>query len=250
MVKIEVDFWTTGFHGEEFGIKQKEQWMAKSRQFTRDMDIFGAIKIDGESSGLIAYRENALKEDNRLVIRAFTKGGAWIGSLEELLAKEIRNTALLDAPTLSYAIILSKYDYIVTIEKIIKPGLFKKETYVFDIFNEKKEIETFAIISDRMSLGADFSVVRTKDDKKVASLDSKVLNIGGRIDIKYHDKSIENNIALRNILILFAASLRFVEEQKDKVMHLVRKLRKDKEFVLEIADEELALYKNPRRIKY
>ena len=38
------DLYSTGFHGEEVGLRQYEVWRAKSRQFTKDADIIGKIE--------------------------------------------------------------------------------------------------------------------------------------------------------------------------------------------------------------
>ncbi|MGQ4832724.1 MAG: hypothetical protein ACP6IS_02350 [Candidatus Asgardarchaeia archaeon] len=247
--QIHIDFWATSLHGEEIGIKQKEQWISKSRQFTKDMDIYGKIIRDKEDFGIVAFRTRALEKENRLVVRAFTDRGAWIGSLEELLSKEIRNTVLLNEPTLSYAIIQPDYDYVTVIDRIIKRGLFQREYYVFDIFIEKGTIETYTLESARVSLGSDFSVRRENDGKKVATIDSKVLNIGGAVEIKFHDDKAKENQVLERILIMFAAGLRFADEQKRKIERLVKEFKEEKK-AIKIPKEELALYENPRRIKY
>ncbi len=247
--KIHIDFWATSLHGEEIGIKQKEQWISKSRQFTRDMDIFGKIIRDGDDYGIVAYRTKALEKDKRLVVRGFTDKGVWIGSLEELLAREIRNTVLLDEPTFSYAIIQPDYDYVTIIDRVIKRGLFQKEYYVFDIFIDKGVIETYTIESARVSLGSDFTVKRENDGKKVATIDSKVLNIGGAVEIRFHDEKAKENPVLERVLTMFAAGLRFADEQKKKIEEL-KKQFKGKGGVFKIPREELALYENPRRIKY
>ncbi|MGI9386688.1 MAG: hypothetical protein ACR2OX_04600, partial [Methyloligellaceae bacterium] len=52
-----VDLWVTDLHGVEIGIYQHSRHRAKSRQFTKDMDIFGEVKEDGERAALLAFRE-------------------------------------------------------------------------------------------------------------------------------------------------------------------------------------------------
>ena len=42
--KIVLDLWRTKLHGVTTGIKQQEEHMAKSRQFNRDMKLFGEVK--------------------------------------------------------------------------------------------------------------------------------------------------------------------------------------------------------------
>ena len=50
--KIIVDLWRIKLHGEIVGIKQKEEHMAKSRQFNRDLELFGEVReeINGEEA--------------------------------------------------------------------------------------------------------------------------------------------------------------------------------------------------------
>ena len=57
--KIVVDFWATGLHGEEIGIRQLEQHRAKSRQFSKDLDIYGSIIEDGNKVGFVGWRTEA-----------------------------------------------------------------------------------------------------------------------------------------------------------------------------------------------
>ena len=60
--KIELDLWKTGMHGIEMGIKQDEQHRAKSRQFSKDMDIIGEYK-DGDRKGYVGYRTTPWDEE-------------------------------------------------------------------------------------------------------------------------------------------------------------------------------------------
>ena len=59
--KIIVDLWKTRMHGEIIGIKQKEEHMAKSRQFNRDLELFGEVrevkKGEEETVGYLGYRK-------------------------------------------------------------------------------------------------------------------------------------------------------------------------------------------------
>ena len=78
---FEVDLWVTNLNTTEIGIYQHSRHRAKSRQFTKDMDIYGAVKENGEKTGLIGYRKELWKSNNgmdkRLVIKQFTDEMNW-----------------------------------------------------------------------------------------------------------------------------------------------------------------------------
>ena len=98
--KITVDFWATDWHGEEIGIRQAEQHRAKSRQFSKDMEIYGAILENGNKIGFVGWRkeawESGIDEEpeeiqgevlgpskaqiGRLIIKSFTNESNWTGT--------------------------------------------------------------------------------------------------------------------------------------------------------------------------
>ena len=80
--KITVDLWRTKLHGVTTGIKQTEDHMAKSRQFNRDMKLFGEVrekkKGKDETIGYLGYRKGLWDDEKdklkrRLVIKLFSK---------------------------------------------------------------------------------------------------------------------------------------------------------------------------------
>ena len=54
-----IDFWATDLHGEEVGVRQDAQHRAKSRQFSKDMEIYGALFEDGKKVGFVGWRKEA-----------------------------------------------------------------------------------------------------------------------------------------------------------------------------------------------
>ncbi len=81
---IDVDLWRTKLHREEWGIRLEAQRAQKDRQWTRDMDMIGEIKKDGETYGFLGQREKLWKAkdplERRFVMKMFSKGGYWRGS--------------------------------------------------------------------------------------------------------------------------------------------------------------------------
>jgi len=246
----EVNFWATGMHGAEIGLKQKEQWMAKSRQFTRDTDIYGSVSEDEKEVGFVAYRENLWNEEKRLVVKIFSKGGTWKGSMEELIGEELKKSLYADKPSPVFAIILPRYDYVTVVERVFRPGLMQKEAYAFRIINKDRTLEVYSVVGARASLGNDFKVIRENDTKEVGKLDSKVLDIGGKVHIELKDELAAKNDILFDILVCFAASLKFLDDIKDAINDRLKRLDKEKlKYRVELDRDEVLLYTNPRRIK-
>ena len=85
-VKFEVSLWLTDSNTTEIGIYQQDRYRAKSRQFTKDMDILGEVKEDGKRVGLVAYRKDAWKKETdmkrRMVIKLFTDEVNWRGTMD------------------------------------------------------------------------------------------------------------------------------------------------------------------------
>ncbi len=253
--KFVVDFWATGLHGEELGIRQKEVYRSKSQQFTVDMDIVGAFEEDGEKKGILGIREKAWEEgeikgnelSKRLILRMFTEGGSWLGSIEELIVKETTRSFSVNQELPVFGTIIPKYKYIIDIEKARKPAT-GTDSYFFEFMTDdkKKTMEIFEIKEKRASLGADFNVINKAKNKKVADIDGKVVDIGGKFEIKLFDKELAKDTAFNNTLILFASTLKYQGEITDRIKKIMS-LVKDGKMVLKPAKPELDLMRNPRR---
>lgn len=249
-IKAEINFWATSLHGQELGIKQKEVWMAKSRQFTRDMDIVGSISENGKDSGFVAYRKKLWESNKRLVVKTFSKTGSWQGSLEELVAEELKSSLYADEPTPAFAIILPRYNYITTVRRIYRPGLRQKETYAFQVIDNDQNVEIYTIVGARFSIGNDFKIIRENDVKEIGRIDSKVLDIGGKVEVALNDELAVKNVNLFNILVTFTSSLKFLDWVKDALKERLKALEKQKlKYKIKLARDETLLYTNPRRIK-
>ena len=89
-----VDLWLTDLNSVEIGILKQTQHRAKSRQFSKDMDVIGQIKEDGERKGILAYREGLWKSEDkmqqRLVIKLFSEKMNWRGTLDMMLGRSLQ----------------------------------------------------------------------------------------------------------------------------------------------------------------
>lgn len=252
--KIVVDLWKTGLHGAEIGIREKETRMSKSRQFTRDMDLIGAVEIDGEKAGHVGMRKDpwelpkkAKKEDEykrRLIIKAFNESGNWEGTIEELNAFELKNSIAVGEPQPAFMGVVSGTKYLTLIEKLHTRW---RANYSFQLVNpDESSVGLFTIKADRFSLGSDW-YIEDVTGKKVAEVDGKVLDIGGEFEIKIFDEELGKNKVFVNTLKLFAATLKYLGDIEDKIKDTVNAIRKG--YKLEVEKSEIKFFKNPRLIR-
>ena len=252
--KVVVDLWKTGLHGAEIGIREKETRMSKSRQFSRDMDLIGAVEVDGEKAGHVGMRKRpwelekgAKKEDKykrRLIIKAFNESGNWDGTIEELLGWEIKNSVSVGEPQPAFMCVVSGTKYLTLIEKLHTRW---RANYSFQLVKEdESSVELFTIKADRFSLGSDW-YIEDVTGKKVAEVDGKVLDIGGEFEIKIFEEELGKNKVFVNTLKLFAATLKYLGDIEDKIKDTVNAIRKG--YKLEVEKKEIKFYKNPRLIR-
>lgn len=258
-VNYTVDFWKTSLHGEEIGVRQREVLMSQSRQFTKDMDLYGDLEKDKDKFGVIGYRasiwdEEELKNifDQRLVIKAFKQSEAenisWWGSIEELVGKEIAKSFGTGEPLPVFAIILDVDKLVHTVEKVYR-GKLRTDTYALSIYNEDKEtFEAYKIIGKRVTLGADYKVFNAEKNKQVALIDGKIANIGGKCDLKIMDPALSENDVFIRSLILFTSTLKFQGEMENRVINALKEIEAGK-LKIKPDYEELGLMRNPRYLK-
>ncbi len=245
-----VDLWKTGAHGIEVGIKKEDQLRAKSRQFTKDMDIIGEVKKDGAENGYIAFREDPWKRElpNKCVIlKYFSKSINWKASLEQLVAKSIMQSQAADLSLPTFMINISKTDYLITVEKIRRRPKMGKDMFAFNIIDEEMVVNTFSIETDRFSIGSDWFVYDQRRNK-IAQIDGAKFNIGGKFTIEIDTTNEHYHKALDTVLILFSALNRYLDELEKDLEKSIDMI-KDGKIKAEITKEEAMLYLNPRRIK-
>jgi len=244
MVKISVDLWRTSLHGVEIGIKQKEELMSRSRRFTRDTDIIGKVEVDDEEYGYVAYRTGPWSKESiyekRLTARLFTKDIEWLASIDENFGREILLTLANEEPSPAFIIAHSGQRVVYYIERI-RPRFLETDAFLFTYIDEDNVLHPLLIKSKRFSIGSDWGVTDMRTDKEIAKVDGKVLDIGGRWEIK---TKLEDK-RLWHCLILFATILRFYDEINEKLEKLYKELRKGKALI-KLTKTDLSLFYNPR----
>ncbi len=252
--KITLDLWKTRLHGEIVGIKQKEEYMAKSRQFTRDLELFGEViekkKGEDQTIGYVGYRKSLWDEEKdnlerRLVIKLFSKSMYYQGTLEEMVGREFTRSLSARHDFPSFNLMIDDYEYLIPLNKI-RGGWFVPEWFVFRIDDEEGFIPI--ILKHKMGLGIDYRVINGIGDIQFGKIDGKKFDVGGRYDIslKSTDERLVDNVLVR-VLILFAASLKFHEEIFKKIKKGTKKMKKN-EWQPSLSNEEKLLRRNPRAI--
>lgn len=246
-----VDLWKTGAHSVEVGIKKEEVLRAKSRQFTKDMDIFGNVKDKKNDLGYVAYREEPWKEDvpnKRIIIKNFTKSMNWKGSVEELVARGVSQSLAAGKPLPAFMINLTSNSRLIKLEKVQKHGSFGKSVFSFVLVDDNSnEFSSFIIQADRLTIGSDWDVLDRRGEK-IAEIDGAGFNIGGKYTIRIDEKASTFRKELDDVLILFAALSKFLEDVEKKLEKTMKYLEKEENKLI-IAKEESMLYANPRLIK-
>ncbi|MHA2252830.1 MAG: hypothetical protein ACXAD7_20880, partial [Candidatus Kariarchaeaceae archaeon] len=248
---IIVDLWKTGAHGIEVGLRQDEQHRAKSRQFSKDTDIIGEYKEDGETKGYTTYRQDPWKAEvlkRKLVLKTFTKSMSWKGTLEEMLGRGMAQTFAAGKSLPTFIINLGKTKQLITLEKVQRAKSMGREIYSFFIVDDESEtVHPFTIEADRFTLGSDWNVYDAKHDK-VAKIDGSKFNVGGLYKIKLDTKKETYRNELPEVLTLFATLNKFLEDVGKK-MEKAKDIIADGKGVLVVDNDEKLLYHNPRLIK-
>jgi len=267
--RIIVDFWATKMHGATIGVRREDQRRAQSRQYTKGMEVRGEVEFQGKDKGkewTIAFNEDTwdvddesklrsrfkdkkeAKMNRRIIIKTFTKlddkkGGRWTGTLESSLIDSMSLSIGTRKPLPVFKVVLpgDKFVY-----NIYRNHTLAGQRYMFYIIDEKtKEFRYFEIESEMFAIGEDFRVEDCATGKQVAYVDGKVIDIGGKWEIKFKDKNLAGNPTFRQILILFACLSKFLDDVNDSVKDLYKAITK-KKYKFRPDAFELSLYKNPR----
>lgn len=266
--RIIVNYWATKLHSDTVGIKKQAQQRAASRQFTKGMEIQGEVEFKGKDSKrmVIAFNEDRWKLDDdgelvkkykkkeiaklhrRIILKTFTeleeeKGGRWTGTLESSLIDSMSMSIGTRKPLPMFKIILpgDKYVY-----NLYRTHTITGQRYMFYLMDKKtQELRHFEIEGQAFAIGEDFRVEDSATGKKVAYIDGKVIDLGGKWEIKLKDKELAANSTFRQILILFACLSKFIGDVNESVTDLYKQITKKKYKFVPDAYER-SFYKNPR----
>ena len=250
---IHVDFWVSALHGAEIGIRQKEQWQSKSRAFSKDMEIFGNFSINGKKIGFFAIREDEWNKNNRLVIRLFKESEnslSWLGSIEETVATSLAHSLGANEVLPSFVVLQGKGKQIHPLEKVNTKVVTQHkmgEVYTFFLETKKNHVEILELKEKRLSIGCDYEVNDHSTGEKLAFIDSKKFNIGGKVVIDIYSPRFAENDEFINILIAFSTSLKYHDDINKKIEDLMKQVKSGK--LIKVSHTELELFKNPRRVR-
>ena len=242
-----VDLWWTDLNATEIGIFQHSRHRAKSRQFSKDSDVIGAVDVNGERNGLLTYRRGLWEEaegmNKRLVVKLFSEEMSWRGTLDMLMGRSLQLTLGAHGfPVAAFSLNIAGHEQIINVERSARKWPFIPEDYSFFLLDDKKA-RFYRLRRDWISIGADYTLYDEKGDR-VGHLNGRVLNLGGRWDVRIRDDHA--NSKLNGILQLFCGMLRFRAACERHIRGLSRDLRRGK-LDAQLETHEIDLYQNPRR---
>lgn len=247
--RFKVDLWLTDMNFTELGIMKHTQHEAASDQFSRDMEIIGQIKDDGDRTGILAYRKEAWKDaeglQRRLIIKQFTDSMNWKASMEFMMGRSVQlSMGARGFPVCAYTVNLARHDQLIQLERSALKWPFMPEHFSF--FIETKDGPRFYRLRRNIfAIGADYSLY---DDRrrKIGNLDHRIINLGGSWKVKIRED--ETYGTLETVIQLFCTMLRYNHEMRDHVKRTVKAVRRGKAGQ-SLDHHETNLYHNPRKYR-
>ena len=248
--KIEVDLWRTKMHRKEWGIRLDAQRTMKDRQWSRDMDMIGKVKRDGEEYGSLGLREKRWKAQDhlarRFVMKLFSPSGYWRASLERLQGESFANSQATKEPCPVYSCNFKHTRNLFRIKRLAHFPRFQGEVFGFSYLDENDIFQSFTFDDKRLTFGSDW-YVKNVQDNVIAKIDGKFANLGGKFDIHIFDPDLAKDKTFFTILILFSSTLRFHKDIKKNIKKSLKELR-ESDTKLKLDDSEANLYLNPRKL--
>lgn len=227
--------------------KRKEQMRREIKQrgrLSKDEKLFLDNAVAGDET---MNMDESDVDKSRLVLKLFRTTGKnirWIGTIEEMTTHEIHNSLGTKHPMLSFALNLSGYDYVTTINQNHRtfriPAVF-----TFSYYDEKHDRMWYIEIKRKwFSIGRDFII--EAQGKQIGFIDGKLLTIGSDSHIYIYEPTLAKDNRFMDLLTLFAASVGYHGTMRRSIKRRVKSLLSDEVCHL-IEDEEFGLLKNPRR---
>lgn len=244
-----VDVWLTDVNAMEFGIFKRSRNRAKSRQFTKDMDVYAEVIEDGERTGVLGWRKD-LWEDNdktkqRLVFKLFSDKLNWRATMDLMLARSVQQTiGARGIPVCTYSVNTSGEDQVVYIERSANKWPLMPENWSFFLMCNGK-LEFYRIRQKLIRWGDDYLIYNGRDEI-VGVLDGAALSIAGKWRCK-----VKKDIAspqLLNVLKLFSGMLVFNDRGRSHVRRCMKAVQAG-QYEPKLEKQEVDLYMNPRRVR-
>ncbi|MCI4663216.1 MAG: hypothetical protein MRY74_00710 [Neomegalonema sp.] len=247
--RFTVDLFATSINDIEIGIMKQTQHRAKSQQFTKDMDVIGQIKTDGERTGIVAYRAglwNKKKGPNRrLVIKLFSETMNWRATMEMMIGRSLQLTHGANGmPAPSYAVNIGRSESMIQIERSADKWAFFPERFSFFILGDERA-RFYKLRQNIFSIGADYNLY-DEQDRKIGLLDGKLVSFGGAWNVSISPEHTDPRLDVA--LQLFCSMLRFNKPARRHIKDLADEMRAGR-FQPTLDHYERDLYLNPRRAR-
>ena len=245
--RFKVDLWLTDLNLTEIGIMKHTQHEADSDQFTKDMEIIGQIREDGQRTGIVAYRKELWKDGKdmkrRLVIKLFSGNMHWRGTLELMMGRSLQlSIGARGVPVSAYSLNLSRNKQLIQLERSAQKWAFFPEKFSF-FLDTSRGPRFYRLRRNVIGIGADYTLFDDKN-RKIGSLDHRIVNLGGTWQVKL-DAS-QSSAALEAVMQLFCTMLRFNGSVRRHVRREIEQVSRGRA-VRELDRQESDLYLNPRR---
>jgi hypothetical protein len=251
-LRIVIDFWATSLHGSEVGVYEMERKRQKDLQWTKDADIIGKVTLNGEDFGRLVIRAAPWETDDmrkkRLVLKLFTMSDYWRGSLELLRPESLTITSMTEQTCYVHACLTKDSKQVARIHKVPRWPQVHGDWLGITYVDEQKTNHSFIFDSDRVSIGSDWTI-KDPTGEKIGKIDGKLLDVGGRFEIKLNIPPSLSTPAFHTTLTLAIAGLKFHDDLKKLISTLTDTIKKTNEPLI-LAETEADLYKNPRLLRY
>jgi len=246
----EVNLWITDLNRTEVGIYQHSRHRAKSRQFTKDMDIFAEVKTAGERSHFLAFREGLWEKNEgmgkRLVIKQFTVDMNWRATLDLLLGRSLQlSHGAGGFPVTAFSINISGHDQIVQVERSAYKWAGTPERFSFFIIKDDGKPYFYRLRRNWVSIGDDYKLY-DEHDRMIGKLNGRVLNLGGKWKVWIEKEHADPRLDV--VLQLFCGMLKFNDDCRHHLEDLVDGMH-DGKMIPKLEHQETELYMNPRRVR-
>ncbi|MDD1777702.1 MAG: hypothetical protein LUQ65_05980, partial [Candidatus Helarchaeota archaeon] len=183
-----------------------------------------------------------------LIIRYFSEKENWVASMEEDTIKGFMRTLAHKMPLPAFNIFYSGNPNYFTLERLKRiKGMTTQMVLPIMLDEESNKIEFLMFEKKRWAIGSDWKVYRPEAKKMIlAELDSKKLNIGGKVNIDIYDEVLVKNKYFLHALILVGGLLKYWDSVNDTLMDAYKKYQK-KQFALTPNKQEMELLLNPRK---
>ena len=244
-----VDVWLVDLNPTEFGIFKRSRNRAKSRQFTQDMDIYAEIIEEGKRTGLIGYRKDLWKKEDkktrRLVFKMFSDKLNWRATMDLMLARSVQQTMgarLL--PVMTYSLNSADEDQVVNIERSANKWPLMPENFSFFLLEDGK-LEFYRIRQDFIRFGDDYSIYNSQNER-IGRLDGAFFSISGKWRCRVKEEYASKQ--LMNVLKMFTGMLIFNDRCRSHIKRLAKQVMQGK-VTPKLEKQETDLYMNPRRVR-